>query len=407
MRSLITVTIALLIAFCGLTAQDYWEKTGDLPTGPVKALKYDEGKSRLVAGIDGRGVYISDDGGASWQESNDGLTNFLISDIDISSGGDYYVATNGGGIFKLTGGTGAWAGINGDLNDMNILAFDYDDANDILYAGTWFTEGSVYVSSNGGENWYRADLGDNKDVHEVFVASDGNVYAATQMFGIYLSTDNGETWNETGNLSGDNAYAIGEDADNNLYAGMNNGIYRWQNGAWIKVSPKEGPPGYIRCFYSYGDVMYAGSLVSGTYRADIEKMRWGAFNEGFPQNIAVLDLAVGDGEVLFAATNAGVYKSTNFTGVEEEYIADFSEIAAFPNPFMESVTITAFFSDPGYTKVKIYDQLGILRETIFDGYVNAGLADFKWKPDGLNQGIYLYMIETKGKIRTGKIIFQK
>jgi len=48
------------------------------------------------------GVYLSTDGGASWVPINDGLTMKAVTGLDISSDGEVvYVATWGGGVFRL------------------------------------------------------------------------------------------------------------------------------------------------------------------------------------------------------------------------------------------------------------------------------------------------------------------
>lgn len=65
----------------------------------------------LYAGTSTGGVFISNDGGASWTEANVGLTNLNITALIISatrSSTTLYAGTSGAGVFKSTDGGATW-----------------------------------------------------------------------------------------------------------------------------------------------------------------------------------------------------------------------------------------------------------------------------------------------------------
>ena len=119
-----------------------------------------EFSDNIYVGIDGVGVYYSDDGGFNWQEFNTGLTDLRVQTLYLA---DYlphveqvdvpvlYAGTNGGGIFRTDAINGSavssWQDISNDLPNKFILSFfAHPDEVNQAYLGT--NGGGVYRSDN-------------------------------------------------------------------------------------------------------------------------------------------------------------------------------------------------------------------------------------------------------------------
>nr|NIW44264.1 hypothetical protein [Gammaproteobacteria bacterium]NIX01538.1 hypothetical protein [Phycisphaerae bacterium] len=90
--------------------------------------------SYLFAGTYGNGVLLSTNGGSSWTQVNNGLTNmyvfaFAVSDTNLFAGSD------GGGVFLSTDNGSSWTAVNTGLTYPYIRALAVSGTN--LFAGTY------------------------------------------------------------------------------------------------------------------------------------------------------------------------------------------------------------------------------------------------------------------------------
>ncbi len=72
----------------------------------------------------------------------------------------------------------------------------------------------------------------------------------------------------------------------------------------------------------------------------------------------------------------------------------------FPNPLSYSTTIRFELPEEGYVNIRLYDALGNMISTIFEGYVNSGTNDIEWAARDnagadLGSGTYLYEMTYK------------
>jgi photosystem II stability/assembly factor-like uncharacterized protein len=113
----------------------------------------------VFAGTVPFGVFKSNDKGATWIESNNGLEEVdVISDLGISPNYNtdqtIFAATKSRGLFKSVNGGNIWhsSGMEGQFINKIVLspAFTVDQT---IFLGTWNT---VYRSVDGGSSWERA-----------------------------------------------------------------------------------------------------------------------------------------------------------------------------------------------------------------------------------------------------------
>ena len=170
----------------------------------------------LIIGMASGGIFESMDGGESWTSMNEGL---LTTDISDSLGRDphlvvqhpmdpsYIYQQNQGGIFRLDAGSRVWkhigAGIDvGDIGfslcvhpqDPNTLWVFPMEGTDIWSRVCTGGQPAVYCSQDGGDSWFRQDIGFPMWHAWFTVMSKAMVSDHYDSVGLYIGTTNGSIW---------------------------------------------------------------------------------------------------------------------------------------------------------------------------------------------------------------------
>jgi len=156
----------------------------------------------------GEGVLKSTDGGQTWQPVNNGLSNLYVGtlfmhpenpDILLAGiGNNAYF--DGGGVYLTTNGGTSWQAVVPNEN-INAIEFAISNPN-IAYAGS---AGTVYRSSDCGQTWSKASTGENgwgspgvragfPIDFQVDPRDPNRVFANNYGGGNFLSVDGGQTW---------------------------------------------------------------------------------------------------------------------------------------------------------------------------------------------------------------------
>lgn len=211
---------------------DSWTE-GDFPNHSVLALT-SLPSGEIVAGMGalrhiprhlGGGVYISRDGGQSWEfEEMDVAVSALVAlpNNGLLAGG--IAQDDSGYLYRSKDKGKRWQRFSLDRNNPGVRALA-TDSRGYAYAGT--VADGIYRSIDGGNVWKQvASNLVNIEVSSFVVDQHGSIYAGTAA-GVYASS-NGLDWHLAGEaLAGlvVRAVAIGE--DNAVYAGTSRqGIYR-------------------------------------------------------------------------------------------------------------------------------------------------------------------------------------
>ena len=279
-------------AFLSTDSGATWTTTGTVAAGAptIRAVRVHDG--RLYAGTFGRGVFVSDDLGATWQSFNQGLVGgindaqLFIADL-LFRGDTLLAATEGAGAWiRNLAAPGPWShygnnidlgqasnmtaiagsptrllacgGFNGDVFYRDPGDADWTESlllNDHLgpglaplaavWTGSSWLVGSnigVYHSALGQSPWTYFDFG----LHPTFFASfalRGSVvfthFANGSGTGIEYSLDDGTTWNVLDALPLTFVYQIAT-AGNTLYAGRVDGLWR-RSVATVSVPRADRP----------------------------------------------------------------------------------------------------------------------------------------------------------------------
>ena len=126
------------------------------------------------------GIYRSEDNGASWKRSNNGMHNTYINSLTIGSDGDIYASAGGNGVYRSSNSGLSWTQLDSGLAGVYIRDIANDDS--IIYAGT-FT--GVYRSLDGGISWNETDSalvdtnGRSVRVSSLALNAEGHLFAGT------------------------------------------------------------------------------------------------------------------------------------------------------------------------------------------------------------------------------------
>jgi photosystem II stability/assembly factor-like uncharacterized protein len=312
-----------------------WVRTG----GPLGGLGYDvrmrpDNPDVMYVTDAWAGVFMSTDGGQTWFPSNEGITTrtgesgdaipvFCLT-IDPHDYDTIWIGTqNVRGIFKSTDGGHTWAQMdNGVVENVGITfrGFTVDPrSSDIVYAAaevsSWvwsgeersgrefdMTQGVVYKTTDGGQNWTAVWRGDNLARYVWIDPRDPDVlYVSTGIFdreaansipdsrisggvGVVKSTDGGQTWtganNGLVNLYVGTLFMHPANPDI-LLAGAGNNQYYDRGGVYLSTDGGESWQQTLRgdniesveFASSQPDVAYAGS-ADAVYRSEDGARTW-------------------------------------------------------------------------------------------------------------------------------------
>jgi photosystem II stability/assembly factor-like uncharacterized protein len=171
---------------------------------PIEALLVQNG--RLYAGSFGKGVFVSDDLGTTWNAFNQGLVGgFLDTQLDISDlrvrGDSIYAATSGAGVYaRSLGAGGTWAPFGTQLEPnqaSNVTSMALGGTRLLVMATS---NGQVFFNDPGDGDWSTSDL-DNLGLHPGLTPDyakwNGSSWVVGTNLGMFRSTGGEEPWTRT------------------------------------------------------------------------------------------------------------------------------------------------------------------------------------------------------------------
>jgi photosystem II stability/assembly factor-like uncharacterized protein len=123
-----------------LEAQVPWQEMGGVQIPPAQVIVADpfDGQT-LYVGTQGKGLWLSRDGGVSWNQASAGMEpNDYVMDIlaDPNHSGVIYAATEQSGVYVSTDGAATWQKLNQGLDFRIIKKLALSEDSSILYAGS-------------------------------------------------------------------------------------------------------------------------------------------------------------------------------------------------------------------------------------------------------------------------------
>ena len=405
-----------IFTFGILHSQDFWEKTSFPNDNSSLYSVYSmttNSNDDILAGTYAKGVFKSTDEGLTWTES--GLTNQWVVSFTKSSSGNIYAASIGSnlgsGVYKSADDGISWTRVWESLTGMNCV---YTDQYDNIYVGLNFSsdQSGIYRTIDSGESWQKIfDLTEN--VYAIARLANGRIIAAG--YGkVFYSDNEGESWSTTteGLVSFTPSDFVVNPSGEVFLATEGYGIYKSSdNGAsWVN---KTGAGSEYSCLILNDDgSMYAGTRGNWVYRSINNGDNWELINSGMNQDKYILSLLTTKSGYVFAGMDYyGLYRSVNkiITDIKEADMkpVHYSLNQNYPNPFNPITSIGYSIPNAGFISLSIYDALGSEVAVLDDGFRSAGNYSHTFDASDLSSGIYFYSIRSGNFVETKKMIFLK
>lgn len=256
--------------------------------------------------------YRSTDSGNSWTESNNGLPDDYVKDIEMSNN-EVYVATGNSGVFFSGDNGDSWTLASIGMPNQFLSAIASVGSN--LYAG--FGPTGLYRTTNKGTNW--SYLGLQGDWIQLLEVRDSNFLivktfpANDSGYSVLISTNNGQNWIARKNGLTDDVYCFAFKGQY-IFAGGYDGVYRSANEGVTWIYSSIGIEGYrISRIHVYASRILAGLMGSnsGIYKSDNDGQSWELSGDGIlPTSVSRLKAS---GSNLFAGMYyfGGIRKTSN------------------------------------------------------------------------------------------------
>jgi regulation of enolase protein 1 (concanavalin A-like superfamily) len=89
-------------------------------------------------------------------------------------------------------------------------------------------------------------------------------------------------------------------------------------------------------------------------------------------------------------------------GVSTSGIVNLTDLTSsvYPNPSNDVATITYTLPEAGTVKVEVYNNTGVLVQTLVDMTQEAGLQNASFNTNDVQSGVYIYHITVQGETQT-------
>jgi photosystem II stability/assembly factor-like uncharacterized protein len=194
------------------------------------------------------GMYVSNDGGATWSADGDMKGQSIRALVSSPSNSNIVVAGTLKGVYQSDDSGNHWRRItpegNPELHEFESIAIDPKDPK-IIYAGTWHLP---WKTTDGGEHWSNMKQGiiDDSDVFSIIVdPKDPNVVYASACSGIYKSETAGSLFHKIQGIpsTARRTRVLMQDPlhQNIVFAGTTQGLYRTGDAGatWVRTTGPE------------------------------------------------------------------------------------------------------------------------------------------------------------------------
>lgn len=409
---------------------------------------------KLITCTYSKGVYISTDNGASWNQKISGLAALGVNAKKIISAGNIlYAAVGGNGVYKSTdNGINWFASNNGNGLTTNSVSL----IENKLYS---LTDDGVFYSTNSGSSWTGMNNGlSGFDLRASCILKDGTALYRGGYNGIFKSTDDGNSWAATSfygaqkqvtcmvKLNGvifagctGTSPTLLKSADNfaswnavqfyqsfspevfsiylegtDMYLGTGHGVHRSTNAGanWTMLNDGLGADPYVSSIIRVGTNLFCTQIFGsrGLFRSHNNGANW---VDVTGTNFLFTDFndIINFDSKIFIATSYAIYYQpqellTN-TFSTSEIANNFSLKQNYPNPFNPETTIKFTIAKNGFVNINIYDISGKLVKTLVNDYKSAGEHKIEFNAEALPTGIYFYKLTAGNFSETKKMLLVK
>ncbi len=281
----------------------------------------------VYAGLNGKGIYKSTDGGTSWVSVSGGSDPRLaLCDpyeirVDVTHPDIVYAAVSGMGLLKSTNAGGTWSTVTGQYSTTGSAITHFvlkEKAPQVIVYGT--TSGNIFKSTDAGQSWSPTRNGLEVDGIRSLVqipSRPDSLFAGT-VNGILVSSDFGASWSPLtdGMPSLSTSLAAAESGPNgSLFAfGGGIGLQRSPDGGatWHRADTKLGGSSVTVVADGYvNHRTYAATRSTLLYLND-ESANWIPASTGISGDaITSISFDQDSPEILFVTTGTGAFRSVD------------------------------------------------------------------------------------------------
>ncbi len=251
------------------------------------------------------GIYRSDDFGDDFRKVQgipSAARRTRVITMDPSDRSIVYAGTTEG-LYKTRDGGKNWTRTTGPQVIVNDVYIDPRNPQHVLLATD---RSGVLASEDGGVTFEASNTGfSQRQVAALLVdaKNPGTLYAGVingkTYGGVFVTTDFGRTWRQqSAGLDGRDVFMLAQGADGALLAGTSNGVFRWDGSAWTP-SNAVGASIPVSAPRARRNSRDRRTTRRSTRQTDDPSL------EGRVTALAV------SGDIWFAATPQGVFRSTN------------------------------------------------------------------------------------------------
>lgn len=419
--------------------------------------------TRIFAGIDGGGVYMSENLGLSWVPQCVGLPNQTeinrlgINSISLfattkplsygRSSGGFFIFSKAGVTrnnwqllgtptrndqtgedvlsfamnmpYLLTGAknTGflrsndyayGWApsntGISGGTNELTINHIRMLSQNRVVAA----TGAGVVFSSDTGYNWTRTLSGTLAERVWDFEKIDEILFAASDK-GIFKSLDTGETWTQLSTFTNQQVKTLAT-LGTTLYAGVGNQVHKSDNNGntWMDITNNLSVTGITDILLSNSWIVVSHS--AGIHKSEDNGQTWTSYSENLPaRNVTSL---IDSGVILYAGLASGgpnepggIYRRDITVIIGNQPLVAGTNPEAFgiqtlyPNPSADYFLVGIQSALPGTVKTEICNLMGSVVQSQTHPIVRPGESPFRIQHQ-LPAGLYILKASQNGRVKS-------
>jgi photosystem II stability/assembly factor-like uncharacterized protein len=251
------------------------------------------------------------------------------------------------GLYKTLNGGKSWTRMTSPFVVINDIYIDPANPQRVLMATD---ESGILASNDGGKSFEPSNSGfSERIVSSVLVdhVHPHTLYAGVvngkSFGGVFVSHDDGHTWTQQSKgLGGRDVFALAQSSNGTVYAGTNDGLYRWSPAGWVQD----------------------GKIVHPSARAVSSRRRHAYHREAAAAHI---DTRVGhlftQGRVWYAVTDGGVYLSRNEGAAWQGPILRGDGYVYFGNLGKRTIAVNrdsiSYSRDNGLTWHTMYRPLGL------------------------------------------------
>jgi len=292
------------------------------------------GNDLVYAGSFGLGLFHSEDRGAIWTKSGQGVTDPFILTLTTGKDGAIYAGTFRGGVFRSRDRGKSWQAINRGFKRLEVKALLAVGPG--MYAGT--ADGVYRLSAD--DRWLVVTTGlDDVLVHALALSSDGTLFAGTSGKGIMRFKARSTGWvrqqqglKDHEGMTENFIRVLTIDPEGGMYAGtFDGGVFCSTDGGitWRPISralPNDSIRGIL--FNSRGLFVATGH---GIFKTTDRGRQWVPLNKGL-MSMAIQVLIESGAGVLYVGTSDGAFRSDD-DGQSWNAINQGLEGEAAPSPF--------------------------------------------------------------------------